>query len=127
MNGRELTRDQALLWRENWSWDDRNLVKENVDRLQAKAFDVRPSGSVVRCRDASGRVVMYIGAGYVEFPPGCEPASIATGSWRGITLSTHRPRNGSGGRPEDTTKYCPVHGYPLLSSGLCDTCEEELL
>jgi hypothetical protein len=123
-NGREVTREQALAWRENWSWDDRNLVKEHIDRLQARTFDVRPSGGVVRCYDASGRPVMYIGAGYIEFAPGCQAESIPQGAWRGFALSTNRP-HGSTARSNDTTQYCPIHGYPVLPSGSCETCEEE--
>lgn len=127
MNGRELTREQTLQWRETWSWDDRRLIEANLDRLQAMSFDLRPSGGVVRCRDATGRAAMYIAPGYLQFAPGCQPNTIAKGDWRGLELSTFRPWHGTAANPEWAHKSCPVHGYPLLPSGLCDSCEEELL
>lgn len=126
MSARELTREQVIAWREAWSGADRRLIEEHLDRVGARTFDLRPSGGVVRCRDGQGRPVMYIAPGYVEFAPGSEPDHIAKGHWRGVGLSIFKPWSGSAAKPEGTDRYCPVHGYPLLPSGLCDTCEEEL-
>jgi hypothetical protein len=126
MSGRQLTREQVMSWRENWSWDDRRVIGEHLDRLQARTFSVPPSAGYVRCYNAVRKLVMYIGPGWVEFTRGHEPETIQPGMWRGFALSTFRPHSGSRAKPEAGESFCMVHGLPVRTAGLCDTCEEEL-
>lgn len=126
MSGRGLTRDQVLRWRENWSWDDRRSIEENLDRLRVVKFNTPPHAGYLRCYDAKGKLLMYIAPGWVEFTRGNEPDSIRGSSWRGFALSTFRPHSGSRPEPAVSEKFCRVHGLPERASGLCDTCADEL-
>lgn len=121
---RPLSREQALKWNPKWSYSDRELIEQHLDRVDARAFYTPPSNSYVGCVNADGAVVMTLHAGYLEFSRHSAPAELADAEWAGMTLSTFQPHNSPTPEPrEDNPPVCPIHHIALPSSGICDECQ----
>ena len=115
MTRRMLTREQALKWNPDWSYTDREIIEQNLNRLDPQTFYVPPSGGYVGCIDVHGRTVMTLHAGYVEFKPELAPADRPEPDWPGLTLSTFRPHASPTAPPDEGERVCPIHQIALPS------------
>ena len=123
MSRRPLTRDQVLSWNSDWSYTDREMLGQELDRVEAIGFYVPPSGGYVGCTNADGRVVMTIAPGYVYFKPDTAPAGRCHPGWNGYTLSTFRERADTTSTPSPEPRICSTHNVVLPATGICDDCD----
>ena len=123
MPRRELTRAQALAWNPNWSYTDREIIEKHLDRLEAVTYYQPPSGGYVGCRDAGGRRVVFLYAGYITFGRGLGPEILADPNWEGTDLSTIQHKSGRSDTHRRQETFCPTHGTPILPSIGCEWCE----
>lgn len=91
MTRQVLTHVQALKWQPDWSHADRELIEQNLTRLDAQTFYLPPSQGYVGCVDVNGTVVMTVHYGFVDFKRELAPADLPDPEWPGLTLSTFRP------------------------------------
>jgi len=122
MTRRTLTRDQVLAWNSDWSFTDREIIEQNLDRLDARTFYVPPSGGYVGCIDSDATIVMTIHAGYVEFRAGLAPADRPEPDWQGLALSTFRPHASPTPEREPDEQICAIHNIAIPRTGVCDLC-----
>lgn len=121
-----MSRDEALKWNALWSIADRRRIEEQFDRLGVVGFYSPPSGGYVGCEDRTGRRVMFLSPGYVEFKKDVVPLELCEPTWPGFALSTFRHRAaGADFEREGLGNFCPVHGLLLPLTGLCDDCAYE--
>ena len=92
MTRRMRTSQQTLDWIADWSCADRELIEQNLTRLDAQTFYLPPSEGYVGCLDVNGTVVMTVHYGFVEFKSELAPADLPDPESPGMTLSTFRPR-----------------------------------
>ncbi|RYF60613.1 MAG: hypothetical protein EOO27_05235 [Comamonadaceae bacterium] len=123
MPRRELTRVQALAWNSAWSYTDREIIEEHLDRLEAVTFYKVESGSYIGCLNAAGKRVMSLWPGYITFARGLGPEVLADPNWEGIDLSTARYLEGERKTARREQESCPVHGMPILANIGCESCE----
>ena len=123
MTRRTLTRKQALEWNEEWSYTDREIIEQQLKRLNPRTFYVPPSEGYVGCVDTRGTVVMTLHAGYLEFKPELAPDDRPEPDWPGLELSTFRPRATPTPQPSEGSLVCPVHRIALPVTGICDECQ----
>ena len=83
MAGIPLTRQQALAWFANWSYDDKATLEAEWDRLGEVTYYRIASGGYLGCADEHGRRVMFVAPGYVWFRRGCEPPNRELPPWNG--------------------------------------------
>jgi len=124
MTRQMLTREQALKWNPDWSGADRELLEQNLTRLDVQTYYVPPSGGYVGCVDIHGRVVMNLHYGYMTFKRELAPADLPDPGWAGLTLSTFRGRPSSTPSLDDEDlQFCPTHHIALPLTGICDECQ----
>lgn len=123
MTRRRLTREQALRRNPDWSFADLRTVEQNLDRLRVRTFYVTPSESYVGCLDSSGRLVMTMHYGYLEFTRGNAPADLPDPDSPWLELSTFRPRTRPTAATDEIAQFCPTHNIALPRTGICDECQ----
>lgn len=115
---------EALEWNPNWSQMDRRVIQEHLDRLDVVRCYVPPSRGYVGCEDATGKRVMFLAPGYVEFKSDTAPEGLEESrGWPGFALTTFRHRGSRTNFEVDDEQFCPVHGLQLPRTGRCDDCE----
>ncbi|KQY46723.1 hypothetical protein [Cellulomonas sp. Root137] len=116
---RSLTRQELLVWRENWSYTDKEQIEAALDVLGEADYYEPTSKGYVGARVA-GRVALYVAPGYIYwnsptwtesldahlFAGGFDTGEQDTGTW--YCLSTFRARDGSSGPGFDELRApCP--------------------
>ncbi len=123
MTRRMRTRQQTLDWIADWSCADRELIEQNLTRLDAQTFYLPPSEGYVGCLDGNGRVVMNLHYGYVTFKADTAPADLPDPDSRDLLLSTFNGPRGPATSPDDEVlQFCPIHNIALPRTGICDEC-----
>lgn len=122
MPRRERTRAQAVAWNPEWSYTDRQIIEEHLDRLETVTYYRPDSGGYIGCENAAGKKVMSLHPGYITFARGLGPEVLADPNWEGIDLSTIKHRAGSKKPARREPASCPVHGMPVLANIGCEDC-----
>ena len=128
MTRREITRQQALDWNENWDPSDLAIITGHLERLAVKSFYVTDSGACVNCKSTEeindrSRNVMFLYPGYLWFPEDLIAESDRSNAlYPGIVLSTFRDRHPSEMTHRIEAQTCPNCFIDLPLSGGCDTC-----
>ena len=128
--GRQLTRDQVLNWRESWSLGDRERISAALDALEGGVYKAPPSGGYLAVW-VSNQIVFTINPGYISWRRGPytrdlpaelfpDMSSNDTHEWH--ELSTFRYDGGGPANTEPDEKVCPIHGMALPKTGICDDC-----
>ncbi|MCE0539344.1 hypothetical protein LWF15_27985 [Kineosporia rhizophila] len=130
MEGRQLTRDQVLSWRESWSQADRDRIAAALDAIDGGAYLAPPSGGYLGAW-VNHQMVFTINPGYVawrlgpytkELPSELFPSMYANETHEWHELSTFRYYGGGVKNIEAEEKVCPIHGMTLPKTGICDDC-----
>jgi len=111
-----MARPDIHTWR-SYSISDIRIIEEHLDRVDAVTFLL--SRDVIYCSDDSGKTVMRVRPGYIEFPKATIPdGTPPKQDW--IALSTFQPRDPDRKQPPASNQVCPNCNMQLPLSGHCD-------
>ena len=105
---RELIRQQAIEWNDNWSYTDRKTLESEWDRLGAVRFVVVPSKGYFTCWNAESFRLMEVHPGYLKYNAGFGPEHLDVDQYRCHYLSTFKPHQHGEPEKEYDAPTCPV-------------------
>ena len=123
----EMTRQQVLSWRQNWSFTDQQTIEYHIDRIGITTFYRTEVDDHIRCLqtplDTPGKIAMSIGPGWIDLRKYPNPNKEGKPSEEWATLSTFRKRHESNPLQNNDDQVCPRCFITLPATGMCDNCD----